>query len=345
MDGAKQLLNSHKYVELLGILNTELRRSPHNVDALLMRSKLFTRHSMPQPALNDAELAVVVSKGSGDAQLRRAICLWRLDKVGQAKSLIEHFDKNQEADTWKTLLESSDAVVEEIPTIPEIGVLQPRFDYPELANFESLDPQLPRSESKLPECRTDWYQSADNVILVVYRKGLEPGTTEVVIDTKGLKIDSDEKQFHWSLELGNEILAEASSYELTPFKVEFVLKKKVASTWSSLTAPSSAATSEPRPNTPKANASEANASTANASKANVSYSKWEHFADDDKPENDNDPMAFFQNLYKDAAPDVQRAMMKSYVESNGTSLSTNWEEVSKGKVETLPPKDMEAKKW
>ena len=38
-------------------------------------------------------------------------------------------------------------------------------------------------------------------------------------------------------------------------------------------------------------------------------------------------------------------MMKSYTESNGTALSTNWEEVSKGKVETSPPTGMEARKW
>jgi suppressor of G2 allele of SKP1 len=30
-------------------------------------------------------------------------------------------------------------------------------------------------------------------------------------------------------------------------------------------------------------------------------------------------------------------MMKSYIESNGTALSTNWSEVGKGKVETSPP--------
>lgn len=31
-------------------------------------------------------------------------------------------------------------------------------------------------------------------------------------------------------------------------------------------------------------------------------------------------------------------MMKSYIESGGTVLSTNWEEVSKGYVKGSPPK-------
>lgn len=38
-------------------------------------------------------------------------------------------------------------------------------------------------------------------------------------------------------------------------------------------------------------------------------------------------MGFFQHLFAGADDDTRRAMMKSYVESNGTSLSTNWDEV------------------
>jgi len=38
-------------------------------------------------------------------------------------------------------------------------------------------------------------------------------------------------------------------------------------------------------------------------------------------------------------------MMKSYQESNGTALSTDWKDVSKKKVETSPPEGLEAKKW
>ena len=59
-----------------------------------------------------------------------------------------------------------------------------------------------------------------------------------------------------------------------------------------------------------------------------------------------DPVnGFFQKLFKGADPDTKRAMMKSYQESNGTALSTNWAEVGKGKVETTPPDGMVARKW
>lgn len=67
--------------------------------------------------------------------------------------------------------------------------------------------------------------------------------------------------------------------------------------------------------------------------------------DMDSDDEGDDINKFFKQLYKNADPDVRRAMVKSYQESNGTALSTNWAEVSKGQVETLPPEGMEAKKW
>lgn len=38
-------------------------------------------------------------------------------------------------------------------------------------------------------------------------------------------------------------------------------------------------------------------------------------------------------------------MMKSFTESNGTSLSTDWEDVKARTVETVPPEGVEEKKW
>ena len=54
---------------------------------------------------------------------------------------------------------------------------------------------------------------------------------------------------------------------------------------------------------------------------------------------------FFQKLYADADEDTKRAMMKSYSESGGTTLSTNWDEVGKGRIEVKPPEGSEWKKW
>jgi suppressor of G2 allele of SKP1 len=51
-------------------------------------------------------------------------------------------------------------------------------------------------------------------------------------------------------------------------------------------------------------------------------------------------MGLSEGLYI-ADPDTQRAMMKSYQESNGTVLSTNWKEVGTGEVEMKPPEGME----
>lgn len=53
---------------------------------------------------------------------------------------------------------------------------------------------------------------------------------------------------------------------------------------------------------------------------------------------------FFQKIFKDADEDTKRAMMKSYSESGGTTLSTNWDEVKKSKVEVKPPQGAEWKK-
>ncbi|KAI0835182.1 SGS-domain-containing protein [Hypoxylon sp. FL0890] len=102
--------------------------------------------------------------------------------------------------------------------------------------------------------------------------------------------------------------------------------------------------------TPTANKADA-AKPAGSAQAYPTSSKkgavnWDKIADgDDDEEKGGDVNTFFQKLYKDADDDTRRAMMKSYVESNGTSLSTNWAEAKDKTYKTQPPDGAEARKW
>lgn len=53
----------------------------------------------------------------------------------------------------------------------------------------------------------------------------------------------------------------------------------------------------------------------------------------------------FRKIYADANEDTKKAMMKSFYESGGTVLSTNWAEVGAKTVDVKPPDGCEFKKW
>ena len=67
--------------------------------------------------------------------------------------------------------------------------------------------------------------------------------------------------------------------------------------------------------------------------------------DDPNVSGDSTLNEFFQNIFTNADDDAKRAMMKSFQESGGTALSTNWDDVKKGQVEIKPPAGSEARKW
>jgi suppressor of G2 allele of SKP1 len=53
----------------------------------------------------------------------------------------------------------------------------------------------------------------------------------------------------------------------------------------------------------------------------------------------------FSELFQHLDDDAKRAMLKSYTESGGTTLSTDWSDVKKGPVSVKPPEGQEWKKW
>ncbi|EPS39796.1 hypothetical protein H072_6255 [Dactylellina haptotyla CBS 200.50] len=230
--------------------------------------------------------------------------------------------------------------------------------------------------------RHEWYQTNTSVNVSLFVKGVPKDEATVELEDRSLSITfplANGSDFSFTLDpLAHTIDTSKSTYKILGTKVEFTLQKSEAGRkWAALesTEPVTSSTSStatttappPKPaDKPPAYPTSSKSGPKNwdkvvsdlassSKKSGKDASKDKPAAEDDDDvdygdinddEFSSDPVnGFFKKLYKDADPDTRRAMMKSYVESNGTALSTNWSEVGRGKVETSPPDGMEAKKW
>ena len=226
--------------------------------------------------------------------------------------------------------------------------------------------------------RHDWYQSSNTVTITLLAKGVPKEQATVDIKESSVEMSfplPTGSDFDFSLDpLFAKIDTASSSYKIMSTKVEFVLKKaSPGHKWSSLEGTSPVTSGGTTANDPSDSVKQAiladqkTAGPAYPTSSKSGPKNWDKLATDltkkkstkkegeegddeddggiDDDEGGDPVNGFFKKLFKDADPDTQRAMMKSYQESNGTALSTNWSEVGKGPVETTPPDGMEAKKW
>ena len=246
---------------------------------------------------------------------------------------------------------------------------------------KSTSPLQPEGVQTPPsKIRHEWFQTNDTVTVTLFCKGIPKDKALVEIKQASLDVSfplPTGSDFNLSLDpLFAAIDPSVSSYKIMSTKAEFTLQKSIpGQKWASIEG-TQHVSAEGRSTSGDDTVKRAVLSdrTNNQGPAYPTSSKsgpknWDKIANDlsKKPkkedkkseegsegtsedagleEEEGDPTTnFFKMLYKGADPDTQKAMMKSYQESNGTALSTNWAEVSKGKVETSPPDGMEAKQW
>lgn len=225
--------------------------------------------------------------------------------------------------------------------------------------------------------RHEWFQTNDNVIVTVFCKGIPKEKATVEVKQSSLDVSfplHTGSDFNLSLDpLFATIDPSASSYKIMSTKAEITLVKSTPGRkWGNIEGAQSVRTEETSADgddtVKRAVLSDksTNAGPVYPTSSKSGAKNWDKVVNDlsKKPKKDaeegeegasedagiedeeGDPTTnFFKMLYKGADADTQKAMMKSYQESNGTALSTNWADVSKGKVETSPPDGMEAKKW
>jgi suppressor of G2 allele of SKP1 len=191
--------------------------------------------------------------------------------------------------------------------------------------------------------RHEWFQSDSAVSIAIFVKKVEEKDVEVGFGAKTLSVTIKlSSGSHWNLDLDplfQDIIPSECSYSILSTQVLVKLVKKVPGIkWESL---------EGTGETVNLTSMMADAPKEYPSSSKKKHN-WDLLAkdvDSDKPEGEQALNALFQSIYANASEDTKRAMMKSYVESNGTCLSTNWEDIGKRKVDITPPDGMVAKKF
>ncbi|XP_036397157.1 protein SGT1 homolog [Megalops cyprinoides] len=193
-----------------------------------------------------------------------------------------------------------------------------------------------------PRVKHDWYQTESQVIITVMVKNAKKEDVSIKFEEKEVtavvKLPSGED---WCLKvhLLHPVVPRQSTFKILSTKVEIKLKKTEAIRWEKLEG--------------EGTQSNVKHFTPNQYPSSSHYTRnWDKVVGDIKEEEKNEKLEgdaalnkLFQQIYSDGSDEVKRAMNKSFMESGGTVLSTNWQDVGKRKVDVSPPDDAEWKKF
>ncbi|KAJ3321787.1 hypothetical protein HDV06_003936 [Boothiomyces sp. JEL0866] len=195
-----------------------------------------------------------------------------------------------------------------------------------------------------PAIRHEWYQTDSHVIISIFIKNLKQDQVQVDFSDSSLtvtaKMDaSRESQVDFD-PLFLPVDPSASSYEVLSTKIEVKLKKaNIGTRWELLQGQPSGLLTTMNTSTSAAH------SYPSSAKNKVDFNAVDKAVEEDKLEGEQALNKLFQDIFKNGSDETKKAMMKSFQESNGTCLSTNWDEVKQKKVEVTPPDGMVAKSY
>ncbi|KAF9949290.1 Protein SGT1 A [Mortierella alpina] len=338
------------YEEAINFYTKAIEINATHVEIFLKRSATYQKVGRDKEAYEDAlkALTLIKEKPSVDvtveakAQLRKGVAAYHLQDYQTAKVALEAcYALSPEQRTLASWMRKNEQELAKQPkAAPAVSAPAPV----PAAAAAATPAAVPAPTPAVHRVRHEWYQNDSYVTISVFIRNAKKELVDINITEKALSVTVKMPSgADYSLELdplSHAVIPSESKFEVLSTKIEIQLKKEVfAIKWGALegddvNAGSMATTTVAAPAYPSSSKK-----SKNWDALEKEASKDEEKADGDKALNQ-----LFAQIYKDADDNTKRAMMKSFTESNGTCLSTNWDEVGKAPVETRPPEGMVAKK-
>ncbi|KAF2743251.1 SGS-domain-containing protein [Sporormia fimetaria CBS 119925] len=319
-----------------------------------------------------------------EAQLRRATTMYHTKRYGDAIFLLDIIDKMSGGkDNMAGILRTQAKMQMDNPDVPEEAKKCTIEEFPQVA-LPTADQDRPKQDTgkdiseqnKQPavvkptpadKIKVDFFEGPDTATVVVMAKGVPKDKLTVEIEKHAVHIAfplAEGKDFNYTADpLFGPVVPSESTYRMTPNKIEIKLKKAGKVRWKALEG--STATSSGNSQSLQQLREELKAKPEAVDAGPAAYptsskkgpKNWDKIVEEtsseekkkdkfvDSDDEGDETTKFFRQLYKGATPEQQRAMMKSFTESGGTVLSTDWSNVGSNTVNPEPPEGMQANKW
>ena len=340
-----------------------VEKAPDNASSWIHRSATLLKLSRPTEALADAEKAVTLAPKNPKAHLRKGMALFELGRKPEARACFvagrEHDPMSRQLLQWLGKCEASEASPETAGTNlsdASSGDADPTSTEP-----VGLSAAVTEGDAPVVAYKHQWYQSQTHVTIEVLARDVRASEAEFAAteDSATVTIRREPRNgnaaetppYALRLRLFGGIYPTDSKLTVGVAKVELRLRKSEAIQWSDLTAEAREKTKATQP----LNFSDASmsrpaypSSKAAQTKRPTDWDKLEAELDaeeEEPPSGDAALNKLFQDIYGKADEETRRAMNKSFQESGGTVLSTNWAEIGAKTTEAQPPEGMECKKY
>ncbi|GMH08947.1 hypothetical protein Nepgr_010787 [Nepenthes gracilis] len=307
-------------------------------------------------AVADSNRAIELDPSMAKAYLRKGTACIKLEEYQTAKAALQAGASLEPGDPRFTNLikECDERLAEENGTLlkplvektPKSNVTTtPANNAPSLSSCSRAVTSVVPAK---PKIRHEFFQKPEEVVVTILVKGISAENVSVDYGEQILSVTIDvpgEELYSFQPRLFGKIIPSKCRYVVLPTKIEIRLAKAEAIQWTSLEFSKESivrqkinvSSAMPRPTYPSSKPS-----TVDWDKLEAQMKKEEK---EEKLDGDAAVNQLFKGIFRNADEDTRRAMEKSFVESNGTVLSTNWKEVGLKKVEGNPPQGMEMKKW